>query len=192
MLGHNELLRYQRQLKLREIGYEGQTKLKNAKVAIVGAGGLAHPACSYLAAAGVGTLCIFDHDTVCVSNLQRQFLFEAQQRGTKKALRIRDALLKINPEINVKAIPKKIEPTNAESLLSGHDIILDCTDNFRSRYLLSYISLALNVTLIHGTIHHTGNITLEPDVAQSELRSFNFPIILFFKVTKAFNFRVPV
>src|SRR5688572_472523 len=121
MLSRNETNRYQRHLSLPEVGLEGQQKLKAAKVAIVGAGGLGSPAALYLAASGVGTLGIIDGDRVDLSNLQRQVLFDSASVGRSKAEAARERLLALNPEIVVNAHALQLRAGNASDILSGYD-----------------------------------------------------------------------
>ena len=133
----NELQRYDRQIRLPEIGLEGQLRLKKAKVLVVGVGGLGSPASLYLAAAGVGQIGLIDDDVVSVSNLQRQILFEASQAGERKVSAARTRLLALNSEINIVEYPAALTTDNAVALFRDYDLILDGTDNFQTRDLIS-------------------------------------------------------
>lgn len=127
--------RFQRQTMLPEIGVAGQEKLKAARVLIVGLGGLGCPAALYLAAAGIGHLTLLDHDRVALSNLHRQVLFRTRDIGESKALKAKERLE--GTEAKIVAIAEALNPNNARALVSSHDCVLDCSDNFRTRYLLS-------------------------------------------------------
>ncbi|TCD62898.1 Urmylation protein [Steccherinum ochraceum] len=142
--------RYGRQLILDGIGLPGQLKLQNASAVVVGAGGLGCPAIQYLAAAGVGTIGIIDHDVVELSNLQRQILHSQQTIGMHKAISAAQSVHRINPNINTIPITSAIESENALELLEPYDIILDCTDNAPTRYLLSDTAIALGKPLVSG------------------------------------------
>ncbi|WP_276363207.1 HesA/MoeB/ThiF family protein [Daejeonella sp. H1SJ63] len=144
--------RYQRQISLKELGEGGQQKLKNARVLVIGAGGLGCPALLYLAGAGIGKLGIVDFDLVSLSNLHRQILFSVSDIGLSKALRAGDILEQNNPEIEMHIFNKRLNNSNALEILSGFDIILDGTDNFASRYLINDACVLLNKTLVYGAI----------------------------------------
>jgi molybdopterin/thiamine biosynthesis adenylyltransferase len=149
---HEQIERYARHLVLKEIGGPGQAALLDAKVAIVGAGGLGGPAGLYLAAAGVGHITIIDDDVVEASNLQRQVQFVNIDRGMPKAAVMADTLVELNPD--VKPVPKQARLTseNAESLLIGHDIVLDGVDEFATRYAINDACLALGIPLVSGAL----------------------------------------
>jgi len=144
--------RYQRQTSLKEFGETGQEKLYNAKVLIVGAGGLGCPAIQYLAGAGIGNLGIVDHDTVSLSNLHRQVIYSTDDIGLSKALRAADILASLNPEIDIVAYNEMLSPTNALNIISQFDIILDGTDNFATRYMINDACVLLKKVLIYGAI----------------------------------------
>ncbi|KAF8184991.1 hypothetical protein K438DRAFT_1907789 [Mycena galopus ATCC 62051] len=131
-------------------GLPGQLKLQNSSVVVIGAGGLGCPALQYLAAAGVGRIGIVDHDVVEVSNLQRQILHDESKVGMPKAESASRALKKINSRLTIHAINEALTPDKAQELLSSYDIILDCTDNAPTRYLLSDTAVALNKPLVSG------------------------------------------
>jgi sulfur-carrier protein adenylyltransferase/sulfurtransferase len=132
----DEMLRYAQQIKLSEIGLEGQKKLKQARVLCIGLGGLGSPLLLYLAAAGVGKLGIIDHDQVELTNLHRQILYRTQDLNRSKAILAKQHLLALNPDIEVKAYPEKLTQNNVEDLISQYDIIADGSDNFATRYLI--------------------------------------------------------
>ena len=134
--------RYARQIQLPGIGTEGQARLACAKVLVVGVGGLGSPAALYLAAAGVGTIGLVDDDVVSLSNLQRQILYETAAIGSKKTTEAKRRLEALNPEIIVKTHETSVTRANARELFSEYDLILDGTDNFKSRYLISEACLA--------------------------------------------------
>lgn len=142
--------RYGRQMILDGIGLPGQLKLQQATVAVVGAGGLGCPALQYLAAAGIGRIGIIDHDVVELSNLQRQTLHTESKLGTPKAESAASVLKEVNSRLCVDAIAEALVPTNARVLLNPYDLILDCTDNPATRYLLSDTAVLLGKPLISG------------------------------------------
>ncbi|KAL1756726.1 hypothetical protein FB107DRAFT_210752 [Schizophyllum commune] len=139
---------YSRQLILPGFGLPAQQALLRAKVAVVGAGGLGCPALTYLALSGVGHMTVIDHDTVDLSNLARQSLHSRASIGTNKALSAQASLAILAPNVIVTPIPTALDPTNALSLLADHDLILDCTDNPATRYLLNDAAVALHTALV--------------------------------------------
>ncbi|KAJ7756794.1 hypothetical protein DFH07DRAFT_742478 [Mycena maculata] len=142
--------RYGRQMILEGFGLPGQLKLQNSSVAVVGAGGLGCPALQYLAAAGIGRIGIIDHDVVELSNLQRQILHDESKVGMPKAESAARALRKINSHLTIDAMTEALTSDNAVDLLTPYDIILDCTDNAPTRYLLSDTAVALHKPLVSG------------------------------------------
>ncbi|KAG6334117.1 hypothetical protein ID866_4979 [Astraeus odoratus] len=146
----DDYLRYGRQMILSGFGLEGQVKLQKSSVVVVGAGGLGCPALQYLAAAGVGRLGIIDYDTVELSNLQRQILHHEQMIGKPKVFSAAAAVRKINSKVQVMPITEVLDSANAFSLLQSYEIILDCTDNAPTRYLLSDTAVRLGVPLVSG------------------------------------------
>lgn len=151
-LGAEELARYSRHLLLAEIGENGQNRLKSARVAIVGIGGLGCPAAIYLAAAGVGTLGLVDADRVDASNLQRQVLFTDEDVGRPKVYAARARLATLNPFVRTEAHHVRLVAGNALEVLRGYDLVIDATDNFPSRYLINDASVLLDVPNIHGSV----------------------------------------
>jgi len=152
-LSVSELNRYNRQMRLSEIGKEGQEKIKGASVVVIGAGALGCPALQYLAAAGVGILGIVDNDWVDESNLHRQLLYGVKDIEKPKPLAARDKLMLNNPEIKI--IPHFIRFTRetALNILREYDIIVDCTDNFATRYLINDAAVLQNKPVVYGAIH---------------------------------------
>ena len=147
-----ELERYARHFVLRDIGGPGQQKLKRAKVLVIGAGGLGAPLLSYLAAAGIGTLGIVDDDIVSLSNLQRQIIHATDDIGRKKTESGKDALQRINPNVRVEPHSVRLDPTNAEQILSRYDVIADGSDNFATRYLVSDLCFVLKKPLVTAAL----------------------------------------
>jgi len=147
------LSRYNRHIILSEIGQKGQDKLTQAKVLVVGAGGLGCPILQYLTAAGIGTLGIVDFDIVEESNLQRQILFGMSSIGKNKALAAKERLEDLNPTISITAYPERLTAKNAVSLFNNYDIIVDGTDNFTTRYLINDASIITNKPLVYGAIY---------------------------------------
>lgn len=148
----DQLERYHRQIRLKEIGISGQHKLRESKVLVIGAGGLGCPALQYLAAAGIGNLGIIDHDQVELSNLHRQILFNHEDEGKNKALIAKHRLLELNPEIEIRAFPERLNTKNALDLLREYDIIMDGTDNFSTRYLVNDACVIENKPWVYGAI----------------------------------------
>ena len=145
--------RYSRHIILSEIGQKGQDKLTQAKVLVVGAGGLGCPILQYLAAAGIGFLGIVAFDIIEESNLQRQILFGMSTLGKNKALAAKERLEDLNPTIAITAYPERLTSKNAISLFNKYDIIVDGTDNFTTRYLINDASLITNKPLVYGAIY---------------------------------------
>ncbi len=144
--------RYQRHLLLPEVGVEGQAKLLDSKVLLLGAGGLGSPAALYLAAAGVGTLGIVDMDEVDASNLQRQILHNVDRIGDRKVDSAKKTLTMLNPDVDVVAYDTRLSADNVLALIDGYDVIVDGADNFPSRYLLNDASLVKRIPVVHGSI----------------------------------------
>jgi sulfur-carrier protein adenylyltransferase/sulfurtransferase len=144
--------RYQRHLLLPEVGVEGQVKLLESKVLLLGAGGLGSPAALYLAAAGVGTLGIVDMDEVDASNLQRQILHNLDRIGDRKVDSAKKTLTAMNPDLNVVTYDTRLSADNIIDIISGYDVIVDGADNFPSRYLLNDASVKLGIPVVHGSI----------------------------------------
>ena len=157
----DELEFYQRHITLSMIGEEGQKRLKNASVLVVGAGGLGCPALLYLTAAGVGRIGIIDDDIVETSNLQRQILFKQNDVGKQKAETAYLSLSQNNPHIHFDFYNERLNPENAEKVLSEYSIIIDGSDNFQTKYLLNDACLMFNKVLIYGSIYEfSGQISV--------------------------------
>lgn len=151
-LSHEELLRYSRHLTLPDVGLAGQSKLKQARVLLIGAGGLGSPAALYLAAAGVGTLGIVDFDLVDRSNLQRQILHGTADIGTAKTESARRRLRDVNPHVAVETFAERLSAQNGLDILKSFDIIVDGSDNFPTRYLVNDACVLLGKPDVYGAV----------------------------------------
>jgi adenylyltransferase/sulfurtransferase len=147
-----EVQRYKRHLVLRDVGAPGQQKLKAARVLVVGAGGLGSPVLLYLAAAGVGTIGIIDDDRVSIDNLQRQIAHGTADAGRLKVESARDAILRLNPLVDVEIHPQRLDATNALDIIGRYDIVADGSDNFATRYLVSDACYLAKRPLIYATL----------------------------------------
>jgi molybdopterin-synthase adenylyltransferase len=147
-----QIRRYARHIVLAEIGGVGQARLIAARVLVIGAGGLGAPLLQYLAAAGIGTLGVIDHDRVDLSNLQRQVIHRTADIGVAKVSSARRALLDINPEVTVIAHDERLAADNAERIVAGYDIVADGSDNFATRYLLNDLCYRLKKILVSAAI----------------------------------------
>lgn len=145
-------MRYDRQMILPEIGEEGQRKLKEAKVLIVGVGGLGSPIALYLAGAGVGCIGLVDDDMVSISNLQRQVLYSEKELGKSKAICAAERLSALNSEIRVRHYPTRLTEDNARDLIREYDMVVDGCDNFATRYLINDICVEQGKTYVYGAI----------------------------------------
>jgi molybdopterin/thiamine biosynthesis adenylyltransferase/rhodanese-related sulfurtransferase len=148
----DEQARYARHLVMPEVGAEGQQRLGESRVLMVGAGGLGSPAALYLAAAGVGTLTIADFDVVDVSNLQRQVLHDTTRIGVPKTDSAAMTLARLNPTVVVDTVARRVDAANIAEIASGHDVIVDGTDSFPARYLLNDAALNLGIPVVHGSV----------------------------------------
>lgn len=160
-MNDNQLLRYSRHILLPQIAFEGQQKLADSHALIIGAGGLGSPVALYMGAGGVGKLTICDYDNVDMTNLQRQIIHTTQAIGMNKALSAQQTMMAINPEITVVPIPRK--PTEEEllQLADAADVVIDCSDNFRTRYALNRICVQLRKPLVSGAaIGFEGQVTV--------------------------------
>lgn len=156
-----EVERYARHLVLREIGGPGQQKLKAASVAIIGAGGLGAPSALYLAAAGVGRVVLIDHDTVSLSNLQRQILYEVKDIGAPKVEVAARRLKGINPNVMIDPTSTELTIENARELIAGVDLVLDGTDNFPTRFIVNQACVETGRALVSGAIGRwTGQVAV--------------------------------
>jgi len=163
-LSDKETLRYSRHLLLKEVGLEGQLTLKAATVAVVGAGGLGSPALLYLAAAGIGTLILIDDDAVELSNLQRQILYKVNHLGQQKVSAAGKVLTSLNNQINIVTHSQKLTNANSDALLNNADIVLDCSDNFATRYTVNCFCINSKTPLISAAALAT----------QGQLMGFDF------------------
>jgi molybdopterin-synthase adenylyltransferase len=152
LLTSDERKRYDRQLLIREIGEEGQSRLKDAKVVIAGAGGLGSAVATYLVAAGVGTVRLIDHDQVELSNLNRQILHWERDIGRKKVTSAAEKLSQFNSGVKVEAVMETITDQNAAGLVAGFDAIVDALDNLPTRYLLNRVAVDGHLPFFHGAI----------------------------------------
>lgn len=153
MLTEKELQRYDRQIMIYGFGEEGQEKLKKARVFIAGAGGLGSPAAIYLAAAGIGTIRMADHDTVELSNLNRQVLHWDENIGGRKAESAVAKLQKLNPDVRIEAIGETLTEANASQLVADSDLIVDAMDNLPTRYLLNKTAIEKGIPFFHGAVY---------------------------------------
>lgn len=151
-LSDDDLTRFARHIVLKEIGGRGQAKLRAARVAVVGAGGIGSPALQYLVAAGIGQLAIVDDDSVDLSNLQRQTLFGVADIGAAKVETAASALARLDPAVTIARRAIRIDATNARGVLSGADVVLDGTDNFATRLAVADAALALHIPLISAAV----------------------------------------
>jgi len=160
-MNDNQLLRYSRHILLPQIGYEGQEKLTKSHALIVGAGGLGAPAALYLAASGVGKLTICDFDNVDLTNLQRQIIHTTTSVGINKAVSAQQTLYEINPEVVVNTVQQKSTEAQITKLVNGADVVIDCSDNFATRYALNRVCFATKKPLVSGAaIRFEGQITV--------------------------------
>lgn len=151
-LTDDQIERYARHLILKEIGGPGQQKLLKSKVLVIGAGGLGSPLLMYLAAAGVGTIGIIDHDSVDLSNLQRQIVHMTSAIGQDKVKSAKEMIKNINPDINVVTYHERLTNDNAEKIISEYDVVADGCDNFTTRFLVNDICIAQRKPLISGAL----------------------------------------
>lgn len=160
-MNDNQLLRYSRQIMLPQIDIEGQQKLLAAKVLIVGAGGLGSPAAIYLASAGVGNITIYDNDVVDLSNLQRQITHHTPDIGTDKVISTRQTLNRLNPEVKVSAVKQRLEGEQLASEVMLADVVLDCCDNFSTRFAINKACVKHRTPLVSGAaIRFEGQVTV--------------------------------
>jgi len=160
-MNDNQLLRYSRHILMPEIDVEGQEKLLNSHVLIIGAGGLGSPVAIYLAASGVGTLTICDFDAVELSNLQRQPIHNEARVGINKALSAREDISRINPECQVNAVTERADENSIHSLIEAADLVVDACDNFKTRHLINRAAYKSCTPLVSGAaIHLTGQLSV--------------------------------
>lgn len=151
-LNDTQLDRYARHIILKEIGGDGQRRLLDAHVAVIGAGGIGSPVLQYLAAAGVGRLTIIDDDVVALSNLQRQTLFETGEIDQPKVEAAQRAIARLNPDVEVRPRPLRLTAANAQELFTGADVIIDGCDNFATRLAVADAALAMRIPLVSAAV----------------------------------------
>lgn len=144
--------RYERQILMEEIGQEGQQRLSNARVLVVGAGGLGSPVLTYLAAAGVGYIRVVDYDHLSESNLNRQTLYNSEHLGLLKVDLAKKRLLELNPTIEIEAISQKLTTDNIDILLTDIDVVIDCVDNIATRLIINRNAVGLDIPLVEGGV----------------------------------------
>jgi len=160
-LNDDDLTRFTRHTSLAELGEAGQEKLKNARVLVIGAGGLGSPLLIYLAAAGIGTIGIVDDDRVSLSNLQRQVLYNTSEVGHKKVEIASQKLKALYPEINILTFDTRFNSENAEQLLADFEIVADCSDNYQTRVLVGKISAKMNKPLAFASVlNYEGQVSV--------------------------------
>lgn len=145
-------VRYSRQITLPSFGEEGQRRLRDASIAVIGAGGLGSPALLYLAAAGVGRISLIDGDAVDLSNLHRQVLHSTADVGRRKVDSARARLRELNPDVEVAIVDAMLDESNAQSFIAGHDLVVDGTDNFPTRYLITDAAFFARVPVVYGSV----------------------------------------
>ena len=160
-MNDQQLLRYSRQIMLPHVDIEGQQKLLAANVLIVGAGGLGSPASLYLASAGIGNITIYDDDKVDLSNLQRQIVHHTTDIGTAKAISTQQTLKNINPEVNVIAVEQRLAGKQLEKEIQNADVVLDCSDNFSTRFAINTACVKYKTPLVSGAaIRFEGQVSV--------------------------------
>ncbi len=160
-MNDEQLLRYSRQIMLPQIDIEGQQKLLDAKILIIGAGGLGSPAAMYLAAAGIGQITVFDDDDVDLSNLQRQISHRTQDIGTAKVISTQRTLISLNPDIEVNPVKQRLAGERLMQEVSDTDVVLDCCDNFDTRFAVNRACVAQSTPLVSGAaIRFEGQIAV--------------------------------
>lgn len=169
-MNDQQLLRYSRHILLPEIGIEGQEKLLNARSLIIGAGGLGSSAAMFMAASGVGKLTLCDNDTVDLTNLQRQILHRTRSIGMAKVDSAHATLTEINPEVNIIPLNERVDQTRLLQLVAVADVVLDCSDNFATRYALNLACVQLKKPLVSGAA-----IRFDGQVAVFDLRTGDSP-----------------
>ena len=160
MLTDDQLLKYSRQIMLPQIDIDGQEKLKNAHVVIVGLGGLGSPVAMYLATAGIGKLTLIDDDQVDQSNLQRQIIHKENSIGKNKVDSAKEAIEALNSDCSINTIDKRLNEREFESLLSDTNVLVDCCDNFETRFVLNRVCFKTKTALVSGSaIRWEGQLT---------------------------------
>ena len=172
-MNDDQLLRYSRHILLPEIGIEGQEKLLAAHALVIGAGGLGSPAAMYLASGGVGRITLADGDSVDLTNLQRQILHTTAAVGRAKAYSGKDTLAQLNPEVEVAAIPERLEGERLAQIVASADIVLDCSDNFATRHAVNRACVKYRKPLVSGaSVRFDGQVSVF-DLRQGEAPCYN-------------------
>jgi molybdopterin/thiamine biosynthesis adenylyltransferase len=176
-MNDDQLLRYSRHILLNELGVEGQEKLLASHAVVVGAGGLGSPVVLYLASAGVGHITLIDHDTVDATNLQRQIAHNEDRVGQAKVISACTAMHAINPEIRIDALQQRADDALLDRLLPTAHVVLDCTDNFKTRHMINRLCVAHKVPLVSGAgIRFDGQLAVyDPRDATSPCYACVFP-----------------
>ena len=169
-LNDDQLLRYSRHILLPEIGIDGQQKLLASHALVIGAGGLGSPISLYLAASGVGRITLCDHDTVDLTNLQRQIVHNTGSIGQSKVTSAREALARINPEVVVDIIQERVEGARLEALVGDADVVLDATDNFATRHAINRACVKFHKPLVSGA-----GVRFDGQIAVFDLRDAASP-----------------
>lgn len=182
----DDLLRYSRHILLNEIGVEGQERIQNAHVLVIGAGGLGSPVALYLGSAGVGHITVVDHDTVDMTNLQRQVAHTMARVGSPKVSSIQTAIAQLNPGVLVTAIAQRADAALLDELVRDADVVLDCCDNFSTRQAINAACVAHKKPLVSGAaIRFDGQISVyDPREAQSPCYACVFPQDATFEETR--------
>ena len=172
-----ELLRYSRHILLDDIGIEGQERIRAAHALVIGAGGLGSPVAMYLAAAGIGTLTVTDHDTVDLTNLQRQIAHRTASVGSPKVESLRQTLQALNPLVQVNALPIRADAETLDALVQAADVVLDCCDNFKTRQAVNAACVRHGKPLVSGAaIQFDGQISVyDTRDAQAPCYACTFP-----------------
>ena len=147
------MMRYERQILIKQIGESGQNHLERSKVVVIGAGGLASPVLTYLACAGIGIITLVDYDTVTESNLNRQFLYHEKDIGKSKALIAGEVLNGLNSGLKINRISEKVEENNIKDIIKGADVVIDCVDNVETRLIVNRGCLSKDIPFIEGGVN---------------------------------------
>ncbi|MFN3297997.1 HesA/MoeB/ThiF family protein [Caldimonas sp.] len=176
-MNDDQLLRYSRHILLDELGVEGQQRLLDSHALVIGAGGLGSPVAYYLGTAGVGRLTVVDHDTVDLTNLQRQIIHDLSRLGQPKAASAARSIAAINPEVHVQALCERADEARLHELVAAADVVLDCSDNFATRHALNRACVAHRKPLVAGAaIRFDGQISVyDPRDASSPCYACIFP-----------------
>lgn len=182
----SQLLRYSRHILLDDIGIEGQERIMRARALVIGVGGLGSPVALYLATAGIGHLTLVDHDTVDLTNLQRQIAHTQARIGQPKVDSAREALLAINPQLKVSALAERADAIRLDALVADADVVLDCSDNFTTRHAINAACVRHEVPLVSGAaVRFDGQLAVyNPKDADSPCYACVFPLVAEFEETR--------